>query len=101
MPVRNHKSFTATAKAFADARESKTLVGELQGQIDALAEYLGTLPEQQVVEVKLDTKAILASIDQLRDTLTQPRRVRIDVIRDKSGRLERLVATTQGPARAG
>lgn len=98
--MRNHKSFTAKARALADAEQSKALVGELQTQLQALDEYVKTLPEQASkteVDVHLDTNAITDAIDKLQRTLTQPRRVKVEVIRDTQGRLERIVATTQGP----
>lgn len=96
MPIRNHRSYTATARAIADAEDSKALVAALKDQLAALDDHIKDMQAQkgQSVEVLLDTDAILEAITRLESILTRPRKVRVDIIRNGAGLLESVVART-------
>ncbi len=96
MPIRNHRTYTATARAITDAEDSKALVAALRDQLAALDDHIKDMQAQkgQSVEVLLDTDAILEAITRLEAILTRPRQVQIDIIRNRAGLLESVVART-------
>lgn len=99
--LRNHKTFNTTARALAEAEDAKALVAALREQLSAVDDRIAALKQEAPgpVIVNIDSAGILAAIDRLEATLTQPREVEIDVIRDRTGRLERVVARTTNTRR--